>query len=262
VTPQFVDTTDDFDQLGLDERNCKFSYESDGLKVLNKYSRIGCEVECALNKSAVLCQCMPWYYPNNYYNVPICDMLGGYCFEHIMSNTKHYRQCRNVCLDDCKGIHFVKTVMFKQIDFENICRPGSPLNEFFKKSAKKHFSFEHYTTLASGEHEKLDSLESTLTKDNMTNGELCKNFVEKYIAMVTVETPTNVVVKSFKDQRASFVEKIGLVGGTIGLFTGLSFLSLLDWAIIIYRFFMPEEENNQQNNETTMVQFPKMNVVK
>ena len=61
--------------------------------MVNKYTRIGCEMECAASKAIDLCQCIPWYYTNNFTETPICDMFGGYCFKQIINNEKYYKMC-------------------------------------------------------------------------------------------------------------------------------------------------------------------------
>ena len=57
---------------------------------------------------------------------------------------------------------------------------------------------------------------------------MCKKFVEKYVTLVSVESPTNTVGHTVRDIRDSLIEKLGIIGGTIGLFTGFSLLSLLE----------------------------------
>ena len=66
---------------------------------------------------------------------------------------------------------------------------------------------------------------------------LCKNFVKKYVAIVTVKTPTNAVPITIRDIRVTFMDQIGIIGGTLGVFTGVSMLSLLDAVVFLYRNF-------------------------
>ena len=67
----------------------------------------------------------------------------------------------------------------------------------------------------------------------------CRNYVPKYISIVTVETPTNTVIKSTRAQRITFSEQLAFVGGTMGLFTGMSILSFVE---IICFFFKINEK--------------------
>ena len=66
VTPKVIDTSEDFVGFDIDKRNCKLQHETDELKFLRNYTKDGCELECALNKSLSVCKCLPWYLPNNF----------------------------------------------------------------------------------------------------------------------------------------------------------------------------------------------------
>jgi hypothetical protein len=148
VTPKFINTSDNFDRLSVSDRNCILPHETVDMKMINKYSRIGCEVECAVNKSISICRCMPWYYPNSFYEVPICDMFGGYCFEHFMSNPKSYSHCRDVCLDDCNGMQLTISVASKPIAIDKVCTEESPLYKYLEKYLTKNGAVNYTPKLA------------------------------------------------------------------------------------------------------------------
>ena len=65
---------------------------------------------------------------------------------------------------------------------------------------------------------------------------LCKGFVEKYISIVTVETPTNVITKISRGLSMTLFEVMGILGGEVGLFTGFSMLSILEYMTAVYNF--------------------------
>ena len=100
VIPQLVEVEDDFELVSIPRRNCKFPSETDELplNITKEYTKVGCELECAAEKAAFFCKCLPWHYTNNFTKMPICDTFGGHCFERIMSNEKYYKMCPNVCL--------------------------------------------------------------------------------------------------------------------------------------------------------------------
>ena len=52
---------------------------------------------------------------------------------------------------------------------------------------------------------------------------------------MTVETPTNTVIKSTKAQRITFSEQLAFVGGTMGLFTGMSILSFVEIICFVFK---------------------------
>ena len=56
---------------------------------------------------------------------------------------------------------------------------------------------------------------------------------------MTVETPTSTVIKSTRVQRITFSEQIAVIGGTLGLFTGMSILSCVE--IICFCFKINEK---------------------
>ena len=68
------------------------------------YTKTGCEFECAVKNAIQLCQCLPWFYPNNFTDVPICEMFGFACFDKVMYLKKYYKMCPDICFEDCNGL--------------------------------------------------------------------------------------------------------------------------------------------------------------
>ena len=231
VIPQLISTTNSFDKMAISTRNCKLSNEIEGLKLLNSYSKVGCEFECAVKKAVSVCKCMPWFYTNNFTDTPICNSFSGYCFEHFISNETNYKQCPNLCKEDCRGIPMTVVTNYVPINAVDFCKEGS----FFKKqlthSYRQHFAFENYKTLVTGDGQIPD------LQASMANGSLCLWFIEKFVGMVSVESPTNTVTKSAREPRVTFIDQLGTIGGTLGLFTGMSVLSMIEVAFFIVAFF-------------------------
>ena len=242
VTPQFVETSDDFNDLNPISRNCRLPHETFDLKSVKAYSKAACEHECAYMKAASVCKCMPWFYRNSSTTLPICEMFGGYCFDKVLSTRKFYKQCSDYCLEDCNGMQLTWEKSFRPINIEKICKRGSVLHKYLMESAKQHFSDNHYNRLTTGDKEKVVQqfiyLDMTMRNGNISDHyvTLCKDFVEKYVAIVTVETPTNVITKISRDMSATLFEMMGILGGQIGLFTGFSMLSILECMRAIYNF--------------------------
>ena len=104
VTPQIVETSSEFDSFTISDRNCKLEHEIEDLKYLQKYSRNGCETECAIKSAAEICQCLPWYLPNNFTDYYMCDMFSAKCFDDILNDESYYKDCPELCLSNCKVI--------------------------------------------------------------------------------------------------------------------------------------------------------------
>ena len=238
VTPQIFRTSEEFNALPISTRKCRLPHENFGLRFVNRYTKISCEFECAINKSISLCQCIPWFYTNNFTNVPICDMFGGNCFDQIMSNRKQYRECPSVCLDDCSETRLTWEKSFRPINIKKVCKKGSFLDRFFVRSAKQHLSFQH-------ENKNVDEM---INKDKML-ASLCENFVKRYIGIVTVETPTIAIAKTIRNIRVSFMDQVGIIGGTLGVFTGISILSIVDLMVTMWSFFKKIKEKCEFNQD-------------
>ena len=93
-------TSDKFDTLSHENRNCSLPHETAGLKYLRTYSKSGCEYECLIEKGVQKCQCIPWNMPRDSLDKPpFCDLLGNMCFFHVMSSTRK-TDCN--CPTDCR----------------------------------------------------------------------------------------------------------------------------------------------------------------
>ena len=57
--------------------------------------------------------------------------------------------------------------------------------------------------------------------------EFCKDYISKYISIVTVETPVDSVIKAKRVASTTFNDQLAVIGGTLGLFTGISILSMV-----------------------------------
>ena len=254
VTPQSIQTTKGFDELSPYSRNCRLPHETTRLMSFKNYSRTACEHECAFKKAVSLCKCAPWYYRNESSTVPICEMFGGYCFNRIMSDRNYYKACSEECLEDCNGIQLSWEKSFRPINIDKICKRGNVMFEFLKKSENQHFSQNYYNRwkLATEDYRQFEELHKIMKDGNMSDHYVtqCMEYVEKYIAIVTIETPTNVVTLTLRDVEASFAEKVAIFGGEIGLFTGFTFFSIIEMATTIYKKIWPA--NDKTTTEDTL----------
>ena len=46
VVPKILETSSNFDGLGLDKRKCKLPHETTGFRLIQSYTQKGCEIEC------------------------------------------------------------------------------------------------------------------------------------------------------------------------------------------------------------------------
>ena len=235
VIPRLVETTSDYDYLGIEDRNCKLSHETDGLESLTNYTRIGCELECALQKAKSVCKCIPWHIPSKFKELPMCEMFGGYCFDQVMSDETNYWNCKHRCLKDCHETAFIVLDHIFPMDYKKICQQGSFHDQHFRHNFQRHFAFHNYMTLI----EERSTPDLTLS---YKNGSLCEDYVRNYVGFVNVYSPSSYIIVTERDKAVFFYDQLGVIGGTFGLFVGMSMLSFAEVGMllvtIVYQFWL------------------------
>ena len=187
VTPKVIDTSEDFVGFDAHARKCKLPYEADDLKFLQGYTKEGCELECAMNISLAICKCLPWYLPNNFDEVPMCDIFASKCVDTIIADERNYKNCTDQCKEDCTGTSYVAIPSYVPIDPKQTC--AQPIfKAIFKKLLKPHWNEIYFEHMTMGKWKNLINGEKLLT-------DFCQDYTSKYISIVTVETPVNLVVQ-------------------------------------------------------------------
>ena len=78
----------------------------------------------------------------------------------------------------------------------------------------------------------------------------CEDYLQKYISIVTVETPTSTIIKSKRVTAVSFIEQLAIVGGIFGLFSGVSILSMVEIVCFCLTVAKQSCSCRQKNSET------------
>lgn len=68
--------------------------------------------------------------------------------------------------------------------------------------------------------------------------EYCSEMTNTDLAFVTIEVSGSTVERTFRDLQFSFTDKVSALGGTIGLFTGMSLLSVIEILFWINRMMI------------------------
>ena len=190
--------------------------------ILTLHTVPGCEFECAVKEAVSVCKCIPWYLPNDFQNVPMCEMFGASCFDNIISDEVYYKKCSNTCLSDCKGISYSYFSSYSPIEVEDLCKLSS--NKFkmleFMSDAHDINEFIEVYKFLNDEVSKVPYKLDPEGNENLDKIEFCKDYVRKYVSFVTIEALNNEVLKSYKERRVSFTDQLATIGGTLGLFSG------------------------------------------
>ena len=221
VLPKVFETTKDFDELRLDQRGCKLSTESEGLSMIKNYTRIGCETECAAKKAASICQCIPWYLPNDFSVWPMCEMFGHFCYDIIMDDEDSYRNCKYLCKPDCKETEYIVVYEYFPLNIGHMCSENEFHGLTFNHHFQRHFAFQNYKLL----------VENGTVSDGETLQLFCREYVRKYVALFTVESPTRAAILTHRDKALFFFDKFAIIYGTYGLFVGMSFMTF--WEVVL-----------------------------
>jgi len=213
------------DIRGLDprERNCFFEDENvDQMKIFNSYSQIGCQTECLLSLARSTCGCTPWDYPfSGEEDVSLCTFQGYYCFNEVMSN---YSACSN-CTPDCTITQHELIWRSQPFDVDSLCATKSWLTPLINSERKRESTFaKYFRRLVYPE-------EDYKIKREDQDQWICEYLLGNDLALVTVEMDPGGYTLSTKNLRTSMTEKLASFGGTLGLFTGMSFVSIAE---IIY----------------------------
>ena len=227
VIPRLVRTSTDHNNLKVNQRRCKLSEERVGLQFLTNYTRVGCETECAIEKAISLCKCLPWNYPSDFKKWPLCDMFGSHCFNEIMSVENNYLGCKFRCLKDCQETEYILLPAVYPINYQTACRPTSFLYKHFQHNFKRHFATLNYKILVN---------EGIIPPDmsmGLSNGTFCTDYLENYVAFVTVDGPSPYIILTERDKSLFFYDVLSTIGGHFGLFTGMSLLGLAELVILL-----------------------------
>ena len=129
-------------------------------------------------------------------------------------------------MEDCEETSL--SVWHKSVSFhiKKVCEPSAYFDEFFKQNFQRIFAFESYRVLV---HEKRTPDLAT----SLSNGSLCEWYIRNYVSFVSVESPTESISKSTLDQRISFNNQLGVIGGTLGICIGTSLLSFAEIVLFL-----------------------------
>ena len=164
ITPQVHSATQSFNDLSVENRNCKLSKEIPDGSFLTSYSEQGCVFECVL-RHAVSCitfrtavpaslhispikcyflqkqqtNCTPWDYPspNGVDHIPLCTSYfdgKNYfnnlkSFDMVMRDSAVSDNCSSECLPNCEQVSYKWTMDTTDLDPHTLCYNDAEMRE-------------------------------------------------------------------------------------------------------------------------------------
>ena len=161
---------------------------------------------------------------NTWYDHELCDSGGNACFwenmENIMESGVLERDC--FCLGDCESVKYSQSATLKP----------SKLNDCTTLNLSP-ISLEHQRALILSKNLSpmkniTDWYETEKVVMEDYRKQMCEKIIsnDKAILMVRLEGPTFMTVK--RSLRVTFADKLGSIGGTLGLFSGFSLLAIME----------------------------------
>ena len=206
VKASLTEITETFATLKEDQRHCKLNIGKD-----KAYNHINCQMANSLQKALKTCQCNPWFYPSNH---SICFGSNLKCFNDIMKNESEYLW-NPVCPQACSFSKYEINVKENEFE-ENSGLKGEAIKTYFSEENLPLFL--DFDTIYSG----------TGVNDERYYGRTSVVHVNFDHPQATVTT---------KSAKMNLYDQVGSIGGTFGIFLGLSMVGILDFLIWICECF-------------------------
>ncbi len=198
--------------------------------------------------------CFPWDMPTIQKDTPLCDGYRAYQFYKAYKSYKPLEDPNCDCLPDCEKTTFKSEIATVRLRDEMICNYISsdfspPLDtEYGSPAAMGAWRFNGglpsmyhrdyvYARLIDPDERKLVRF-SKWGRDDKYFEQLCYERYSSFYAYLIVQIREPNVVQVARNVKVTFSEKLGIAGGTIGLFTGLSFISVIEIGYWLIRFVL------------------------
>ena len=217
------DMTDNFNEMPFEKRQC--ITENDIIQEngydYGQYSSLHCLVNEIHKSAAKACNCLPSTFNSSIYpEYPHCNMSGSYCFRKAISEAKKDPKNDYECPQRCKSTKYEAT---KIVD---------------TYSDPFEYGDEYIAFLANNPTGLL--LRNDTWEWKTYHGFIKKSSGSYSLINIFFDSPQMTVI--IKDAKVTVPDMISNIGDTIGIFLGMSTISLLDllteWVQKIYQRFL------------------------
>ena len=192
-------------------------------------------MECKLKKISITCKCYPWYIPRNSGDkekLPLCGRIGNQCFAKQLKRFHDEATYCKHCKDDCTMVHFFSTLQREPFSTNQLER------DMLFNPEKSTGMLSNY--LIDPERVFTDDLSRNITKFfyNLSSDEaLARERFRRDIAVLNFFFDTPIITLIQLELKTTMFDMISAVGGTLGLFTGISVITIAEigwwvWAFV------------------------------
>ena len=160
----------------------------------------------------------PWNFPQPMeQGFPLCTFYGNSCFKSKMGNLT-YKTATCTCLPSCNSIKYDFNIdltrKITEVGITEMCQPERPHRQYILETEESIFELKRITNMSKlrAEHVK----------------EKCKSYLRHEYAHVTIRIDGTTYLKRVKSLKYTETDKFAVVGGTLGLFSGFSFIVIFE----------------------------------
>ena len=226
VWPQLIETSNDLVSHTIEERGCQFNFEGSSQLFTNNYHQEGCIFECLLELSYSTMNCTPWNYPFFKPHQQTCNFYAVYEFEKQMRDSSSINQCQAKCPQECTKMLYTTSISSEPFDWQGMC--DQDLNYVLYFDPNPFYQYSQPIGI-------IKSYEQMVFNKNMSNLEFCKETLKR-LAVVRIKLASNTVTAIKRSKRVTITGHISNIGGTLGLFTGMSIMSFIELTFWLCRF--------------------------
>ena len=247
VTPKKITTEEDLKSLDPNDRGCLFENESHGFqRYFNNYTRQSCLFECSLAQAYESCGCIAWDFPHFKKSTKLCYRGGDMCFREFMKSPQSELSCD--CPRSCNHVNYAYSVVSTPLDIYDIA-----LCEMLY--AARHPNNMRYLNQVFDRGNRRIKFPWTWVEGNLE--EICQETVSQ-VAVINIQLTSDTITEIVRRRRVTFTDQLASLGnflpiwssnyfkfifsgGVVGLFCGMSILSLVEilfWASRGLRAFL------------------------
>jgi hypothetical protein len=219
IEPIEVIGTNALHDIKQEARKCKFDDEIEDDSMFKSYSQSSCEYECKIKYAREKCLCTPWNFPTLPFQATpiICDLYGNSCFHSEMNEAHVIQKCAKMCPPDCANVRFSINEQEIVLDHNLYCEDSGQdgmrlvdsliyaperFNDYFPLVYNYHVMAANSTiALGYGGSSKLE-----------VRKKLCREIMATQVAVVKVRLESNKYMRTVKDRRLSFGDKLAAFG--------------------------------------------------
>ncbi len=218
-----TETTNEFNAMSLRARGCILDKDKSGTSpsAVN-YVDVNCFVEELTSEAIANCNCTPWYLRRNQIESNICDFLGHKCYrKHVKSDKNRNRILSTNCRPGCEQIEYTPHIQDKyQLWTDN---PRNQNDEIVHNYVYWGIKEDPGSNVTFGKPNPLIAVYAV----NVTNEEYEKERLSR-MALININFGEPKATVISKDAKMTFPDMLGSIGGTFGIFLGVSFMGLYD----------------------------------